>query len=90
MDNQSLMKCLDESVGQFNILAERDLIDISMHYIARLQTQETIPTLLSFREFLKQYDLKTKHLYKNDIDELTFKIDQFLDLRLASNKTKSG
>lgn len=86
MDNQSLMKCLDESVAQFNILAEGDLISIAMRFINQLRTQDTVPTLISFRSYLKEYDEATKHLHKDNVDELVFKIDTYLDEHLESKE----
>ncbi len=82
------MKCLDESVAQFNILAEGDLISISMRFINQLRTGDSVPTVISFRAFLKEYDEATKHLHKDNVDELVFKIDEYLDEHLESKKQR--
>lgn len=82
MDNRTLITSLDESVAQFNIVTETELIDIAMKYIAELQTQETTSTLINFRACLKNYDEKTKHEHSESINDLIFKIDAYLDDRV--------
>lgn len=79
MDDQSMIKSLDESVAHFNLISERKLIDIAMEFINRMETEETGPTLLRFRMYLRIYDKKTKHAHQQNVDELIFKIDQYFE-----------
>jgi hypothetical protein len=79
MDNRTLVTSLDESVAQFNIISEGELIKIAMKYIGEIQTQETVPTLINFRACLKNYDDKTDHEHQDEVDDLIFKIDAYLD-----------
>lgn len=83
MEDKALIKCLDESVAQFSIMTEKELIEIAMKYIEEIKNQETVSTLISFRARLKNYDEATNHVHHANVDELIFKIDMYLkDLTL--------
>lgn len=77
-NDRTLIKNLDESVAQLNILSDCDLIKLAMNYIDEIPTQETVPTLISFCACLRNYNLKTNHLHEQGVNELVFKIDNYL------------
>lgn len=79
MDERSVIKSLDESVAQFNILNEWQLIDISMTYIKDLESKPTVATLVKFRAELINYDQKTYQAHHQSIVDLIFKINVYLN-----------
>ncbi|USQ68992.1 hypothetical protein M5C72_01800 [Companilactobacillus allii] len=76
MDRKEVIQTIEESVGEFNMLSESNLIGIVMQYLDRFEDSDFEPTLLDFRRDLIEYDEKTGHVNERDVDELVFKINQ--------------
>ncbi|MQS89648.1 hypothetical protein [Companilactobacillus mishanensis] len=81
MDKTIIIDCLEQSVAEFNITSEGDLINLVMKYIDELHHQETASTLVHLRASLKDYGRKTNHVHDQSIGELVFKIDGYLAIQ---------
>lgn len=76
MDRKEVIQTIEESVGEFNMLSERNLIGLVMQYLDRFENSDFEPALLDFRRDLIKYDEQTDHINERDVDELIFKINQ--------------
>ena len=83
MTHREVIKSMEDSVIEFNILEEPFLIGMIINTINKMEQDDknVTRTILASRQDIVEYDMRTNHKHARDVAELLFKIDLYLNCK---------